>query len=200
MTDIPPTRNALLNLQEQRSLAEQGHSLLEKKRDALIHEFFSRIKDYKEAKQRTYNKLKEAYDDLHHAQATNGVDIVRSIGQSQPDQLSIEESTKNIMGVTVKTYHVQTNEQPPNASLLDADTTIEDAQQSFLHVAEDLIKLHEQEHIIHRLAEAITKTKRRVNSLEHIKIPAMADAEKHIEQRLEEQERQRFVTLKQLKG
>jgi V/A-type H+-transporting ATPase subunit D len=199
MTDTPPTRSALLDTKERRQLAEKGHTLLEKKRDALIHEFFQTIDEYKAHKKTVYDNLQDAYDDLHTIQATNGVDIIRSMGQSQPPSITVETGTKNIMGVTIPTHNTTTQKPVKNASFLDTDLAVHETRTTFTEITEQLITLHELEATIHRLAEAIKRAKRRVNSLEHIQIPSLEATESRIEQHLEEKERQRFVRLKQLK-
>lgn len=199
MTDTPPTRSALLDLQDKRSLAEKGHNLLEKKRDALIHKFFDLINEYKEIKQTAYQQLQDGYTTLHKTQAINGVDVVRSVGFSQPTTIDIKTGTENLMGVTVPHYKVTRNEVTDNTSKMDIDQSLAEAQQSFTEIAELLIQLAEVEETIHTLADAIQRTKRRVNSLEHVKIPEMNATEEQIEQKLMEKERERFVSLKQFK-
>jgi V/A-type H+-transporting ATPase subunit D len=199
MTDTPPTRSALLDLQDKRALAEKGHNLLEKKRDALIHKFFDLIDEYKDIKQTAYDELQQGYKTLHKTQAINGVDVVRSVGFSQPKTISIETGTENLMGVTVPDYKVTRNDMENNTSQMDIDQSLADARMSFTDIAELLIQLAEVEETIHTLADAIQRTKRRVNSLEHVKIPEMKTTEEAIEQKLMEKERERFVSLKQLK-
>lgn len=199
MTDTPPTRSALLDLQDKRALAEKGHNLLEKKRDALIHKFFDLIDEYKDIKQTAYDELQQGYKTLHKTQAINGVDVVRSVGFSQPKTISIETGTENLMGVTVPDYKVTRNDMENNTSQMDIDQSLADARMSFTEIAELLIQLAEVEETIHTLADAIQRTKRRVNSLEHVKIPEMKTTEEAIEQKLMEKERERFVSLKQLK-
>ena len=199
MKDVAPTRSELLNTKDKRSLAEKGHNLLEKKRDALIHEFFQTINEYKERKKTVYDNLQDAYKQLHEAQAINGVDIVRSIGQSQPPTTTITTTTENIMGVTVPKHTITTKTLEDNVSLIDTDLTVQQTREAFTTITKQLLELHEYETTIHRLAEAIKTTKRRVNSLEHIEIPELKETEEVIEQHLEEKERQHFVRLKQIK-
>lgn len=199
MTDVPPTRSGLLELQEKRELAEKGHGLLEKKRDALIHKFFELIDEYKEKKQSTYHDLKKAYGTLHKAQAVNGVDRVRSVGFSQEDALQIALGTENLMGVTVPDYTVRIQSDDRNVSPMEPDQSLTKAAEQFRIIAKQLVQLSELENTIHKLSEAIQKTKRRVNSLEHVKIPEMEAVEKQIDQKLMEKERQRFASLKQMK-
>ena len=62
-----------------------------------------------------------------------------------------------------------------------------------------MLKLSEIENTIFRLSEEIIKTKRRVNSLEFIKIPNLEKIEKTIRLQLEEMDREAFIRLKNVK-
>ena len=49
--DIKPTRSELIKLKKQIKLAKSGHSLLKKKRDGLILEFFELLKKAKSVRE-----------------------------------------------------------------------------------------------------------------------------------------------------
>jgi len=197
--NTPPTRMELLKLQKKKKLAEKGHTLLEKKRDALIHEFLQRIETYKQLKKDVYADLQDAYTTLHITQALNGVDIVKSIGDSQKPTFNIEQDQQNLMGITVPTYNVKTKKPSQNIDLLGTSKEVKKSRKDFQNVVIQIIKLAEIEEVIYLLAEEIKKTKRRVNSLEHIKIPGMKNQEKKIKRQLDELEREEFTRLKKIK-
>lgn len=197
--NIPPTRMELLKLQKRKKLAERGHTLLEKKRDALIHKFLERIDTYKDLKKEVYQELQEAYTKLHITQAINGVDVVKSVGDSQQQTFELEKSNKNLMGITVPTYTIKKLNPPENIDLLGTSKEVKESRQNFQYITKKIIELAEIEETIYLLAEEIKKTKRRVNSLEHIKIPTMEEQEKKIVRQLDELEREEFIRLKKIK-
>jgi V/A-type H+/Na+-transporting ATPase subunit D len=61
------------------------------------------------------------------------------------------------------------------------------------------VKLAETETAMKRLILEIEKTKRRVNALEFVLLPRLEDQKKLISFRLEEMERDSFVSLKTIK-
>lgn len=196
---VPPTRMELLQLRKKRKRAEKGHSLLEKKRDALIHEFFERIKTYKALKAEAFENLKRGYEQLHLAQAISGVDVVRSMGQGARPDYEVRVEKANLMGVSVPRYTIIDEERDQPRSSFGSSVYVQKTSESFETISRQLIKLSEIESTIHTLAEEIKKTKRRVNSLEHVKIPRMKESEERIERHLDEMERESFVRLKKIK-
>ena len=194
-----PTRMELLKLQKQRNLAERGHSLLEKKRDALIHTFLEKIETYKDLKSSVFELLQTAYQKLHLAQAISGVDVVRSIGQSQSPTFHLRPEVKNIMGVEVPQFIIEEKNLENKISLIGTSVHVQEAREAFQDVVQKVVRLHELQIVIETLAEEIQKTKRRVNSLEYVKIPQMENEEKSIKQHLDEMERESFTRLKKIK-
>lgn len=197
--NIIPTRMELLKTRQQKKTAIKGHSLLKKKRDALIREFFILIKDYKELKQKTITKLQNAYKVLSISQGVSGVNRVKGLAYSSEKAFNIELSTSNLMGVKVPKLIFSSMPATFNASLIGASYYVEDTRNKFLELMPEMIKLAEIELVIKELAEEIKKTKRRVNALEYVKIPQIEDKEKQIANRLSEMERESFIRLKNVK-
>jgi V/A-type H+-transporting ATPase subunit D len=62
-----------------------------------------------------------------------------------------------------------------------------------------MVKLAEIEHSAKLMATEIEKTRRRVNALEYVFIPDMAETIKYITAKLNEQERATIITLMKVK-
>lgn len=196
---VQVTRMELLKLRAKKKLAQKGHSLLKKKRDALIKEFFGLIKEYKKLKEQTLLEIQSAFDILHVAQGVSGVNRVKGLALSSKPSFEIGISTKNLMGVHVPKFTFTSLDAKVNASLLGTSYHVEESRKAFVHLLPMMIKLAEIEQVIFTLAQEIKKTKRRVNALEFIKIPEMSDQEKYIKMQLAEVEREAFSRLKNVK-
>ena len=58
---VPPTRNSLLNLKRHVAFLEQGHSLLERKRELLTRLVYQRLAIYRERRREACDELRDAY-------------------------------------------------------------------------------------------------------------------------------------------
>ena len=83
--------------------------------------------------------------------------------------------------------------------MLTASAKIDLAVEQFEHVLKLVIELAETETAIKRLILEIEKTKRRVNALEYVLIPKLEEQKRMISFRLDEMERDSFVSLKVIK-
>lgn len=201
---ISPTRMELLRMNRRAKLAEKGHDLLREKRDALISEFLDVICEVREARMNAEAKLKEAFEALIIAQALLGVEQVRQLSLMTPQEISLEFSSRSIMGVQVPTLDLKSGlvrtVTDRGYGLVDSDAAVDNCAEKFEEALELIIKLAEQEEAVKNLAGEVEKTKRRVNALEYIMIPRLKATRKYIRMRLEEMERENFVRLKKIKA
>lgn len=201
MTDIlqvSPTRSELLDMKKRIALAKKGHSLLKRKQDVMIREFFDRIKEYKKFKQNILEQTKGAYDALSLDIALSGVSSSKSAAYAAPQYFDIKHSTKHFMGLSLPQIEAKRNEEVAS-NTIDTSAQLEEVREKFHGLFEKLLVLASMELAIKALAEEIKKVKRRVNSLEHIQIPRLENTAKYIRFVLGEQERENFTRLKIIK-
>jgi len=201
---ISPTRMELLRMNRRAKLAEKGHDLLREKRDALISEFLDVICEVREARMKAEAKLKEAFEALIIAQALLGVEQVRQLSLMTPQEISLEFSSRSIMGVQVPTLDLKSGlvrtVTDRGYGLVDSDAAVDNCAEKFEEALELIIKLAELEEAVRNLAGEVEKTKRRVNALEYVMIPRLKATRKYIQMRLEEMERENFTRLKKIKA
>jgi len=203
LQNVKPTRMELLKLKRRVKLADKGHRLLKEKRDALISEFMGVIKEYRQARERAEEHLKEAFHDLLLAEVLLGSRDIEQIGAISARDINLGVRTKNIMGVSIpvmETEQLVRKVHERGYGLLNTNAKLDDAAKSFEEALTLIVKLAEVEESVRRIAEEVEKTKRRVNALEYIVIPRLKTTIKHIEMRMEEIERESFLRLKKIKA
>ena len=200
--DAKPTRSEELRLKEQIELAENGHDILEKKRDGLIHEFMQVIDDAKNVNEELANLFSEARTKLHRAKVYDGEASVRSNAVAVQDEPTIRSEKQNIMGVVVpeiESTEIQREILDREYGVTGSTSRIDATAEKHEELLEKIIEAAETQTKILKLLEEIEKTKRRVNALEHKTIPEMKDSLDYVSQTLEENAREETFRMKKIK-
>ena len=200
--DIKPTRSELLKVKKQIKLAKSGYSLLKKKRDGLILEFFEVLKKAKTLRQELVEEYKIALEKINVARTIEGDLKVKSIAMAIPEIMEIKLAAKNIMGVKVpkiesseiKKAFMERGYGVYNSSAID------EAAAAYEKVVEKILLAAEVETSMRKLLNEIEKTKRRVNALEFVVMPRLQNVSSFIRLRLEEMERENIFRLKRIKA
>jgi V/A-type H+-transporting ATPase subunit D len=201
ITGIHPTRMELLTLRKRRNIAERGRDLLREKLDALMIEFFQFVREISTLRAKAQQLLIEAYDDFVDAQMAMGYLKLEQTSVGVEDRFSIESKTRNIIGVTIP--YIQVNVKPLTGfpyNIYDTSVRLDEATLKMADAIKAIAELSSAEAAVKKLAEAISATKRRVNSLEYVVIPRMLATIRYIEMHLEEAEREDFFRLKRIKS
>lgn len=200
---ITPTRSILLRLNRTIKLATAGHSLLKRKRDGLVQEFFKVLEQAKESQAALQENYLKAQNEINLARAVDGSAVVKSASFAHKEKAEIELETHNVMGVIVpkikSDYQVEAF-HTRGYGVIGTSGYIDDAAESYEKVLKDIIKVAEIETTLKKLLIEIDKTKRRVNALEFRVIPKLKSDAKYVKQRLEEMERDDIFRLKRIKA
>jgi V/A-type H+-transporting ATPase subunit D len=196
--DVNPTRMELLNLKEKKILADKGYNLLKNKQDALIMRFFEKVKEIRTISGEVNKKVSSAFESLTLAQALDGVPNIKTAAFNYPISFNLEVSTQNIMGVKVQ--KIDMHKKQIGIEHIGSSNQLIETQKKFNDLVINIVKYAELEDTLRKLADDIKKTKRRLNSLEFIKIPALIDTYNYIKMYLGEQERENFFRLKTIKA
>jgi len=196
--NVKLTRMELLKTKKKLKLATKGHKLLKQKRDALIMEFFSLLREIKCLRQEIAEKLLPAQNALHRANMLCGELDVERFAMGMSAGLSIDFGTRSMMGAQLLTIE---NVDVDNQWYGYMESTIEldDAIHHYRELFPELLKLAEKQLALYRIAEEIKKAKRKVNSLEYILIPGLEDIVKMIYFKLEKIAGENFSRLKLIK-
>ena len=200
--DAKPTRSEELRLKERIELAENGHDILEKKRDGLIHEFMQVIGDARDVNEELAESYISAKKSLQEAKVYDGEDIIRSSAMTIQSEPAITAEEQNIMGVVVpeiESTEVQRKILEREYGMTDSTSRIDRTSEKHEKLLEKIVEAAETQTKILKLLEEIEKTKRRVNALEHKTIPEMKNSLDYVSQTLEENAREETFRMKKIK-
>ncbi len=201
--DVKPTRSEELRLKESIELAENGHEILEKKRDGLIHEFMQIVDEAKASREQLSSTFSEAREDLKLAEVYDGREqlTANAAGSELDDTVLFDQ--ENIMGVVVPEieFSSQVRRSPDERgySISSSTSRIDKAADQYEKLLEQAVKAAEIQTKVKKMLDEIEKTKRRVNALEHKVIPEMQESLDEVSQTLMEREREETFRMKKVK-
>jgi V/A-type H+/Na+-transporting ATPase subunit D len=202
-TDVNPTRMELIITKDRIKLAGKGHKLLKQKRDALILEFFKILKKAQDLRGQLALKMAVGYKSLALAETYHNMQELTKVSLDLRKEIDIDIEVRNVMGVKIPNINTKMETKHflslPTYSVAATSAKIDSAVDDFNEILAMVIKLAETETAMKRLIIEIEKTKRRVNALEFVLIPRLEAQQKLISFRLEEMERDSFVSLKSIK-
>ncbi|HNZ40592.1 MAG TPA: V-type ATP synthase subunit D [Clostridia bacterium] len=201
--NVNPTRMELNNLKRRLITARRGHKLLKDKRDELVKQFMTIVKENKRLREICERMLGEAQNDFLLSRASISDQIIEESLMYPKKTIRLDVQTKNIMGVKVPVItDIDEEESDPNIypyGILSTTAELDSALYNITEVIPYLIKLAEKEKTVQLMASEIERTRRRVNALEYIMIPQFEETIKYITMKLEENERGNISRLMKVK-
>ena len=196
---VPPTKHTLLNLRKQVRFLEEGHELLERKRELLTRLVYQRIGEYRRQRDLTHEAVKEAYHWLSISFLRMGSRALQQAGLGMQPGLRIDIIPKRSLGVV---YPAITAEELPMqpVGLLGTDASLDTTRSKLTAAALQLTRLGEAEMALGRLMNEQRKARKRVNALKYNIIPRYRNTIRYIQSALEEEERNMLFQIKVLRG
>ena len=201
--NVNPTRMELSRLKKRLSTASRGHKLLKDKRDELMRQFLTLVRENKKLRAMVERQIKTANDHFVMAGSVMQPEIMNTALMAPKQEISLEISEKNVMSVDVPVFDVKTKSSNPSDiysyGLAYTYSDLDDAVYALSEVLPDLLRLAECEKSAQLMAAEIEKTRRRVNALEHVMIPQLQETIKMITMKLDESERSSQTRLMKVK-
>lgn len=201
--NVNPTRMQLTKLKKQLATAVRGHKMLKDKRDELMRRFIDLVQENKRLREKVEQSLLECNSHFVNASAVMSKQTLDASLMSPKQQISVEVSSKNVMSVNIPQFETskRTDDKGDIFPYGFAFTSFEldDAVMSLNDILPDLIRLAEIEKSCELMSAEIEKTRRRVNSLEHVMIPRYQETIKYISMKLEENDRSSRTRLMKVK-
>ena len=198
-----PTRMQMTKLKQQLLTARRGHKMLKDKRDELMRQFIELVQENKRLRDKVEAELSVCNAAFTNASAVMSREALESSLMSSKQRTGVDVRSKNIMSVDVPVYKTvaESSDESDIFPYGFAFTSFEldDAVMSLNELLPDLIKLAQIEKSCELMSAEIEKTRRRVNSLEHVMIPRYEETIKYISMKLEENDRSSRTRLMKVK-
>jgi V/A-type H+-transporting ATPase subunit D len=196
---IAPTKSNLLRVKERLAFAEEGHDLLEQKREILVMELMQKLEQVKMLEREMDARVETAYPCLKRMLVVVGRERAAKLAQNISYRFALKEKQvtaagMKLPGLEVKLPNAELKYSPAN-SFAECDETVLE----FFEMLKICTELAAVRTITWRLAREVGKTQRRVNALEKMVIPTATETKTYIEASLEERDRDSFFTSKLLK-
>lgn len=197
--NINPTRMELLKLKVKLQVALRGHKLLKEKRDSLMREFLTIIKQAKELREKIEKDMSKAFEIFIFAATQNRREVIEEALICPAKKISLSAKIRNITNVRVPQFELLTEGDFLSYGLATTPSDLDESLIIFEKTIKEMVALAEIEHSAHLLSQEIERTRRRVNALEYVFIPNIRVTIKYITVKLDEQERSAMIALMQVK-
>ncbi len=201
--NVKPTRMVLSKLKGQLKVAIKGHKLMKDKRDELMRLFLEQARAIKTLREEIDPQLMEVYQSFAIARGEMNPEMLEESLMYPKNSVTLIATTKNVMSVDVPSFQFQhasteTGSVYPYGFAMTSGA-LDQSISKLTVLFPKLMKLAEMEKEAMLLADEIEKTRRRVNALEYLKIPAYQETIKYIKMRLAEDERGNQTRLMKVK-
>lgn len=186
---VKPTKGYLLQLKARLRLVEEGHRVLELKRDELANQLRINLEELNVKRTNKLQRIEAALKRLGLAYASVGSKEMISQVWSVEKTLQLKVLPKSVMGITVP--YIKFEHKPSVTNKLGS--IIRSVADEIPTLVEELLDIAQLESRIERIADDLESTNRKVNALEKIVIPEYKVLAKQIEDRLDQDMLEEFV-------
>ena len=197
-----PTRMTLGLMKTKLKGAEQGHTLLKRKSEALTKRFRDITKRIDDAKQKMGRVMQTAAFSLAEVTYATGDNIGYQVQESvSTARFKIRALQENVSGVILPQFESYIDPEINDFKLTGlgrGGQQVQRAKEIYSKAVETLVELASLQTAFIILDEVIKVTNRRVNAIEHVIIPRTKNTIAYINSELDELDREEFYRLKKV--
>ncbi|MDO4662589.1 MAG: V-type ATP synthase subunit D [Tissierellia bacterium] len=198
-TKLPATKSNLMRLQSQLDLMNDGYDILDKKRKALLQQYYLKIEERNKVNETVNKSISTVKKALKRSIILIGKENVKSIAGSIPIDNSIQLEETKFMQTLMYKISFEKSKLQLSYSFDNTNAAFDNALILLNDLKEKIYKLAELDTTINNLDKEIQNTSKKVNSLEKVQIPKYQRMIKTINADLEEKEREEFSKTKIVK-
>lgn len=196
---IAPTKSNLLRVKDRLAVAEEGHDLLNQKREILVMELMRNVERVKILERSLDERVATAYPALKRMLVTVGLNRADRLARTVRYRYDLREKREMIAGMDLPSLEVRLPAPELKYSPANSFAECDETMLEFFELLKILTEMAAVRTVAWRLAREVRKTQRRVNALEKLVIPVARETKVYIEASLEERDRESFFTSKLLK-
>lgn len=196
---VNPTRMALSGLKKSLATATRGHRLLKDKRDELVRQFLSTVREAKKVRQMIDKEILRSQQHLQAATAVMGEKNLKTALLLQGEAKEVAVKKRNVMSVILPKFEMEEQEEEYPFGIAQTSIDLKIAVEILRNIKTELLRLAELEKAIELMAGEIERTRRRVNALEYVIIPDYQETIRYIRMKLDENERANSIRLLKVK-
>lgn len=189
----------LSRLKKRLHTATRGHKLLKDKQDELVRQFIILVKDNQRLRKRMEQTLQEGMKKYVLASSTIPDYILEESFAIPMQKVGLDVNFKTIMNMDVPVLNEQYDddygEEDFSYGFVNTTSELDQSLTDLDDILPLMLQLAEIEKTCQMMADEIERTRRRVNSLEHMTIPNLTDTIAYIERTLDESERSNLTRL-----
>lgn len=197
-----PTRMTLGLMKTKLKGANQGHSLLKRKSEALTKRFRDITKRIDDAKQKMGRVMQTAAFSLAEVSYATGENIGYQVQESVANaRFKVKARQENVSGVYLPQFESYIDPNINDFKLTGlgrGGQQVQRAKVIYSKAVETLVELASLQTAFIILDEVIKVTNRRVNAIEHVIIPRTENTISYINSELDELDREEFYRLKKV--
>lgn len=197
-----PTRMTLSLMKGKLKGAQQGHSLLKRKLEALAKRFRDITQRIDDAKRKMGRVMQTASFSLAEVQYATGDNIAYQVQESvNQARFQVRAKQENVSGVRLPAFESYINEDVNDFKMTGlgrGGQQVQKAKYVYTKAVETLVELASLQTAFLILDEVIKVTNRRVNAIEHVIIPRTENTIAYINSELDELDREEFYRLKKV--
>jgi len=185
----------LLKLRKRLLLAQRGHKLLQDKLEEMMRRFMLILKDIDQANDDFKSRTASLVKDLLYCRITSSKDDFKEAISKIKTEIKLDIASTRIMNVKVPTFTLEAVSFDKNYDFYRTSGQMDFVVAESADYIKSLLRLAQLLKTLDILSYEIERTRRRVNALEYILIPAITDTIRYITQKLNELERGNLVRL-----
>jgi V/A-type H+-transporting ATPase subunit D len=195
-----PTKIELIRLRRRLVLATRIQKIVKDRVSILILEFLQIARQTVEAKRKLLEEFSGTYRALSITAGYHGYITLEKELVASERGLGIAAGQRNIGGVRIPAFELKEAERELGGySLSDTSSWLDRTTELSAECLETIVELAELQRSLELLGREINRTKRILNALEYLIIPALSATIKYLYMKFEERDREEKSRLKRVK-